>query len=188
MWNRLTCVTPADPVVDVAAAKEHLRVDHPDQDDMIEALVAAAQATIEGPTGIGVAIGPSSWRLSLDAFPAEIRIPLGPVRAISAITYVDASGGVQTLDAANYTADLDARPARIAPAFGKAWPATRETLGAVKILFSAGPDVPAKDLVHAIKLLVGHYYANPEAVAANTLMKLPLGVEALLARHAAPAI
>jgi uncharacterized phiE125 gp8 family phage protein len=201
MWRNLVCVTPGAQVLSLDDAKAHLRVTHTDHDALITALIASAQAYIEGPRGVGQALADSTWRLSLDTWPGlnpsmipwpasgwatsqtPIRIPLTPVTSITSITYVDQAGVTQTLNPSQYLADIDTRPARIAPAYGVNWPLIRDQLGAIKITFKAGPASPPADLVNAMKLLIGHWYDNPNAMVSKDLMNAPHSVEAILSRH-----
>jgi uncharacterized phiE125 gp8 family phage protein len=186
-WTRLTWTTPSASIITVAELKSHLRVDFDDDDDLMSDLVVAAQAHIEGPEGIGLALAPSTWRLSLDGFPSDqvIAIPLGPVTAVTGITYLDASGAHQTLDLANVRIDLDGRPARITPALDKAWPETADLVGAVKVTFTAGPASPDPALKRAVLMLAAHWYAHPSATAPGQVPEIPLGVAAILARKGA---
>ena len=201
MWRQLVCTTAGSKVVTLDTAKAHLRVTHTDHDALISDLIDAAQAFIDGPNGIGYVLSPSTWRLSLDTWPGvglnaipwpvsgwatsqtPVRIPLTPVTAITSITYVDQSGTIQTLDPAKYVTDLDARPARIAPAYGQTWPLIRDQIGAIKITFTAGAAAPPSDLVAAMKLLIGHWYENPNAAFSKDSVEMPLGVRALLAAY-----
>ena len=70
------------------------------------------------------------------AWPHEILLP--PLTSVSAITYVDTDGVTQTLASIEYQVDAISQPARIAPAYSKYWPATREQNNAVKVRFVAG--------------------------------------------------
>jgi uncharacterized phiE125 gp8 family phage protein len=182
-WDRLKLVTPpaADPIT-VAAFKEHARIDHADEDDRIEAYIKAATALVDGPHGIGVAMVTQTWRLTLDGFPCQnFAMPLGPVRSISSITYVDTAGTTQTLAAEAYTLLTDADPEILSPVYGTTWPACRAVPGAFKITFSAGfgdpADVPA-DLRQAVYMMAAHWYHDREGRAEEAP-----GVCALLDRH-----
>ncbi|OLS51863.1 head-tail connector protein [Rhodovulum sulfidophilum] len=54
---------PSAPVVSLEDAKMHLRIDHADQDAMIEGLVLAATAHLDGWRGVlGRAIMPQVWQ------------------------------------------------------------------------------------------------------------------------------
>lgn len=177
-WTRLRRLTPPDPIITLAQAKAHLNVFHDDDDDLVEGLIEAATAAIDGPAGIGVALGDQTWRMSLDAFPGGvIRIPLNPVSEIISIT-VEGSD----FDDDDWLADLDQTPAVIYPAVGS-WPCLSPQPGRIKITFKAGSDSPPRDLLQAALLLIGHWFANREGASEKPLREVPLAVESILARH-----
>jgi len=182
-WSRLVrTVEPAAPVISLAEAKRHLRVLHDDDDDDITELVEVATAAIEGPNGIGVALTPQTWRLSLDHFPCEIVIPLGPVTSISSIAYTGVDGNSATVS--TWRADLDQQPVRVWPARDAVWPSLLCEPGAVKVTFVCGHTATPADLKAAIKLLVGHFYEHREAVTTDLkAVDLPMGVDAILNRY-----
>ncbi len=196
-WTRLVCTVPADgPAVSLDEAKRHLRVFHEDDDTDIEGMVAAAQGAIEGPTGIGIVLKPQTWRLSLDSFyevqgshrnqprrHGEIVVPLGPVTALTSVTYRDANGVDQPITGVRY--DISESPMRIWPARDTAWPLVYCEPGAVKVTFECGFAELPQDLRWAILLLVGHYYENREAITTDVkgLAEIPLGVSSILERY-----
>ncbi len=180
-WHQLTrATTSANTIVTLSEAKAQLRITHTDDDDYITRLIKVAQAQIDGPDGAGLAVVRSQWRLSLDAFPSAIRLPLNPVRSIVSITVDD--GTVRTLSPTAYTVDLDRSPAVITPAYGTSWPTTRAIPGAIKVTFEAGYDETPEDLKQAALLLISHYYEHRDAVA-DKAVELPFGVSAILNRY-----
>lgn len=183
IWSRLVrTVAPAAPVITLVQAKAHLRVDFADDDDLITELVEVATAFIEGPNGIGIALMPQTWRLSLDWFPyPEIVIPLGPVTAISSIAYTDSAGAPQSI--ATWRVDLDSNPCRIWPARDTSWPLIMWEPGAIKVTFVCGYATVPSDLKAAVKLIVGHLYEHRESVTDLTANELPMGVSAILERY-----
>lgn len=182
-WTRLVrTVPPASPVVSLPEAKRHLRVFHDDDDADIQAMVAAAEAAIEGPYGIGIALSPQTWRLSLDHFPCEIIVPLGPITSVTSVSYTDANGTPVSVTGLRF--DLDSSPLRIWPARDTAWPETYCEPGAVKITFVCGYATLPQDLRWAILLLVGHFYEHREAVTTDIkAIDLPMGVASILERY-----
>ncbi|MBB2819001.1 head-tail connector protein [Rhizobium phaseoli] len=182
-WTRLVrTVAPASPVVSLEEAKRHLRVLHDDDNADIEAFIAAAIAAIEGPNGIGIALSPQTWRMSLDHFPCEIVIPLGPVTAVTSVAYTDAAGSPATVSGLRY--DLDSSPLRIWPARDTTWPTIYCEPGAVKVTFVCGYATLPPDLRAAILLLVGHFYERREAVTTDLkAVDLPMGVSSILERY-----
>jgi uncharacterized phiE125 gp8 family phage protein len=179
-WSRLARVEgPQTLALSLEAAKAHLNLQGiDDHDAAVQGFIADAIAAVEGPDGIGVCLITQTWRLSLDAWPREIRIPLGPVQSVEAITYLDPAGDAQTLAADQYAYDADRRPFRILPAEGVTWPSLKAALGVVKVRFKAGygdaADAIPGNLIGALKLIVGHRFehrgddvadAIPQAVA-----------------------
>ncbi len=181
-WTRLVrTVAPAGPTVTLAEAKRHLRVFHDDDDADITSIVAAAEAVIEGPNGIGIALLQQTWRLSLDRFPCEIIVPLGPVNGVTSVTYRDSDGVEQAVSGLRY--DVDQQPFRIWPARNTSWPSVNCESGGVKVTFECGHELLPQDLRWALLLLVGHFYENREAIADTSLAELPMGVASILERY-----
>lgn len=182
-WTRLVrTVAPASPVVSLAEAKRHLRVLHDDDDADIEMMVGAATAAIEGPNGVGIALSPQTWRLSLDHFPCEIVVPLWPVSSVTSVTYRDSAGVEQSVSGVRY--DIDENPLRIWPPRDAAWPSSYCEPGAVKVLFECGFETLPADLRAAILLLVGHLYEHREAVTTDLkAIELPIGISSILERY-----
>lgn len=182
MSIRITSQPSIEPV-SRDEAKTHVRYEDSDCDDEIELLVQAARQQIEQ----------WEWRshitqtieLTLDLFPSDvIYVPRPPLQSVTQIQYVDSDGETQTLDAADYQVDTASEPGRIKPAYGEAWPSTRDQLAAVTVTYKAGygddaADVPERTK-HAIKLLLGHLWRNREAVGAGRLTEVPLTIGALL--------
>lgn len=175
---------PASLPVTVAEAKAHLRVDHNDEDEKIEALISAATSYLDGRSGVlHRCIVAQTWELTLDEFPTEeIEIPLGPVQSVTAVTYVDLSGATQTVSLTDYYVDVTSPTAWIVPQIE--WPNTMQAANAVAVSFVAGTSVssvPAA-IKHAILLLVGHWFDNRNAVnVGNISSSLPFTVDALIA-------
>ncbi len=178
-----------DAVITLEDAKLFLRVTADDEDDWIELLIGQATEFIENACNIQLMEAEYEWRL--DGFKDDtIKLPRGPVISVDEITYIDTNGDEQTLDAGLYDVDVYDPTGRIAPAYGQSWPDTRIQMNAVCVAYTAGyvdiSDVPeiAKG---AIRLLIGHWYRNREAMLTGTISKeIELGVQRLkwmLRRH-----
>ena len=183
-----------DRPVSVAEAKEHLRVvDTTDDDAYIGALIDAATTWCEDYCDRTFA--DKQYTVAFDDFfGTRIELPRPPVRlnAVSSgatvtISYVDTGGATQTLTWAQsgtqqFRLDRDHVPALVYPLYLEVWPSVRLDDKSVQITYLAGyggsanVPTPAK---HAIKMLVGHWYLNREAVG-NAWQNVPLGVPALL--------
>jgi uncharacterized phiE125 gp8 family phage protein len=169
---------PATVPLSLREVKEHCRVDADDSDQLLVALIAAAVQHIDGPTGtLGRAITPQTWDLRLGWFPAEITLPLPPLRSVDQITYVDSDGATQTLSSSVYKVvglGDEGRRAAIVEAHDQTWPTTRAVPEAVTVRFTAGYTTVPEPIKQAMKLMVGHWFDNPGAPA-------PEAVAALLA-------
>ncbi|MEM1421825.1 MAG: head-tail connector protein [Pseudomonadota bacterium] len=181
-------ITPAaaEPVT-LAEAKAHLRVDHGDEDGLIEALISAARADIETRTRHRFIT--QTVRLTMSGFPCRIRIPLWPVNSVIQVAYRDEADAEIVLDPGAYTLIKDRRPREVGPAYGHTWPIPRPHWNSVTmdVVVGHGDDGAAAppDLIAAIKLTLGHLYENREdLVAGVTVQPLSRGAEALLTPHA----
>ena len=156
----------------IEQAKRHLREDlvDPDNDADIGSLITAARLDAE--FRLQRTLITSTWRHTLDAFPSlctgyqdgAIRLPMGSTIAVTSVQYVDQAGTLQTLAADQYLIDASGDVARITPAYGLSWPATRDQPGAVQVTYTAGygstaASVPAP-IVSWIKLAVSDLYGQ----------------------------
>ena len=175
---------PAIEPVSTADAKTHLRITHSDDDTYIAALVAAARKYAEANTRR--AFIDQTWEYTADCFPSEIRLIPGPLDSVTYIKYYDGDGSLQTLSSSAYQVDTADSVGLVKEAYGYSWPVVRDDLyNGVQVRFVAGygtlaTDVPAH-VVHAIKILVSHWYEAREPVVMGTIVSpVPMSVEALL--------
>lgn len=167
----VSVITPPAPILDLAAAKKHLRVDaaNADEDDLIVALVAAATSWIDGPSGwLGRAIGLQTLEARFDYLACEfVALPYGPVVSpIVSFKYLDGDGVEQTLPTSVYQLLTDDRIALLS---GQSWPSLYTDAQAVRIRYQAGyPTVPAA-IKAAVLLMVGFLYAAREAPSGDVL-------------------
>jgi hypothetical protein len=106
----------------------------------------------------------------------------GSVAAV-AVKYFDTGGTDQTLASSAYFAALGKIPAELRARL--AWPATQARPDAVRITYTLSPmDGGDLEMIrHAIRLIVGNWYANREAAvvdARGTPTELPIAVTWLL--------
>ena len=160
-------------------------------DAELHALITAARDHAEQVTGRRFLA--QDWVERFDAFPDDgiLRLSLAPLASVSSVQYVAADGVLSTLDPSAYSVESGTLLGRVLRAYGTSWPATRDEPGAVRVTYavgygSAAADVPAS-IRHAVKLLIGHFYANREAVITGTIASAtPLAVESLLAAYRIP--
>lgn len=178
-------------IVSLDEAKLHLGMaDDDSQDDLIAGLIEAAQDHIENYTG--QMLSRRTVVQAFDRFDGELRLHAWPIAepAVASIDYLDGAGTDQSFTAFRLAAL--ARPARLVPAPGASWPTAAATPGAVRVAVQAGyarrDDVP-KALRQAMLLLIGHWFANREAVnVGSSVIALPFAVEALAHPHRMPVI
>lgn len=134
---------PGEEPVTLAEAKAWCRIDVPDEDALVSALIAAARLQVEGLTGR--ALVSQTWRLT--TCPAGRLVVLPVIPAIALVAAPD--GAVLQADAV-----LLAAP----------------TSEAVSIDYTAGygasADVPS-DLKQAVLMLVAYWYENRDALTAT---------------------
>lgn len=154
---------PASEPVSLVEAKAHLRVVGADDDALITSLISAARQSAESMTGR--ALMPQTWELALDEFGDEIRLPMPPLVSVTSVQYTDADGATQTLAISGYHVDDYSAPARLLPAYGTSWPATRAQANAIRIQYQAGYANSAA-VPHEVKqwmlLRIGMLYENRE--------------------------
>lgn len=163
-------------------ARQHLRItpDDTDQDDSILALVRAAERHVE--RELGMPIMRQTRATHLNCFPCgPIWLGTGADLNVESVAYISSAGVSTTLPDTNFYLDAVSRPAAIYPV--TSWPSVTVRPSAVVVTWSAGyADTAAvpDDLRHALRLLIGHYDLNREAVVAGAMIELPLAVDALL--------
>ena len=180
---------PASKIWDLAMLKQHLRVQHSAEDDLIGAYADAAEYQLDGAGGhLQRALITQTWR---DAWTDVSDIGIlryAPVVSVESVKILLADGSEHTVDPADYYVisepkghrlhvprdvmtglDASLRPDRIRCEYVAGYGATADK-------------VPTP-LLQAHRLLVAHYYENREAVQhvqAGSFQELPMGVRALL--------
>lgn len=194
MHRPVLITPPALQPVTLAEAKLHLRVDHNDEDTLIESLIRAATEHLDGWTGIlGRCLVEQVWRQDHDRFARQMIIPLGPVIAVQSITWRDPTGQLSTVPSGSYDLRTDEAGNAVIRFDGDyVFPTNLHESRAVAINFKAGYETKPGPLATstvpdplkvAILLLVGHWYQNREAVSPAGMASLPFAVEALIAPY-----
>lgn len=173
--------------------RAHLRLDHHDDDALIEDYIRAARVHLEDIANIVVM--QQTWEMVLPCFQSEITIRKRPIpwevdlgsglaSSILSVKYTDSAGVLQTVPTADYQVDCGFL-ARIRPGPGLFWPISRlNDINAVVVRFVAGygttPDDVNPAVMAAMRLHIGHLYEHRESVANGNLVNMPMGYEALL--------
>lgn len=162
----LLVTPPASEPVSRADAKLHLRVDHGDEDTLIDTLIAAARLYVE--LRLRRVLVTQGWRLFLDSWPSSgtIELPLRPLSSVDGIVIYDLDGTPVTVPATDYLVDLVSDPPRIALRGNRPRPGL--AVNGIEVDLTAGygapADVPAP-IRTAILQLVAHWYERREPVA-----------------------
>jgi uncharacterized phiE125 gp8 family phage protein len=194
-------VSPPDVLpLSLDEVKLHCRVDGDDEDDLLNALIAAAVGFLDGRSGIlGRCMISQTWRERFDPWSPDRRhlhgdrywpgydvlpLSLAPVIEISSVTYADVSGVEQTIDPASYSLEVDSLGPRVRFARGYSFPAMGWDGAPLSVTYVAGygedPDDVPSALRQAMKLLIGDWYLNRETMVEGRLAQLPFAVDALL--------
>jgi uncharacterized phiE125 gp8 family phage protein len=187
-------VTSTPPsALPVAEFRRHLRMgtgfgEDSLQDSVLEDLLKAAIAAVEGRTGKALLTRRFAWSLTGWRDAGSQRLPVAPVSAIHALKLVTAGGSETVVAPSGYRLERDAHAPAL-QASGLALPSV-PTGGTAEIEFDAGygptwDKVPA-DLGHAVLLLAGHYYEHRHDVSGEGLGLVPFGVGALIERYRGP--
>jgi uncharacterized phiE125 gp8 family phage protein len=182
----VTVITPpAEEPISLAAAKDHLRVDHEADDGLIGALITAVRDFAEefqNRTYVTQVL-----ELSLDAWPDKpvIQLPRAPLQDVVSVTYRDYTGAESEWARDNYQVDPRSTPGRLALAYGRSWPSvTLPRIAGITIRYTAGygaaDQVPEK-FKRAMLLIIGHLYEHREEVNIGNIVNLvPMAGQAML--------
>lgn len=155
--------------VDLALAKQHLRVTNTAEDTLIAQYLAAAISWVENHTGKLL----TRRAVAQDevAFTAYLSLHFGPDPETITVDYTDTDDAPQTI------ADAKLVGGRLYPAID--WPRTADNTPVV-VNYTAGYETTPADLDSAVLLLVGHFFANREAVVVGMgSATVEMAVEAL---------
>lgn len=174
MFTLVRTTAPAVAPISLAEAKAQTRVDHNDEDQLIQHYIDAATSLLDGPAGLlGRCLVTQSWQMKIDALTGPVLLPF-PDITIDGAVFTDTAGGTLAYDLA-----LQDQRLLLRPSSGHGRP--------VEIAFTAGygaaADVPAA-IRQAMLLLIGQWYDNREAVTVGAAgSPMPMAVDALLAPY-----
>lgn len=182
--SSILLIAPAAEPLSLSEAKAFLRVEHGDDDDVIGALISASRIHIEAQTRR--ALITQDWRITLDAWPGDGRLPArpAPLRELTAARVYDSGGVAHAIDLQSFIVDVAASELAFAP---WALPSPGRLAAGIELDVVAGygdaaANVP-EPLRQAIRLLIAHWYENRGLAAVGTVTILPTTVAALIAPY-----
>jgi len=180
---------PVVPFLTTTEAKQHLAVDHSDDDELISAYVQAATDMVDAEWGeLGRALITQRWRHTMPSLGgSRIVLLVPPVQQVTHFEYYDADNILQSFPADGYRLTVNSEDAYIDLADGYSWPDTYDRPDAVQIQYDTGygdtaADVPA-GIIQAVKLLVSHWYEMRSAASETGMGQVPYGVRYLLSKY-----
>jgi uncharacterized phiE125 gp8 family phage protein len=160
----LACTVPAyDTAVGLQGIKDHLRIDHSEEDAKLLDLIGMAQQYIEDVTARQFVT--ATFQQRFRQWPDRIYLARSPVQAVSSIQYYDTAGTLQTLAASSYVVETDAQPGVVELAVNATWPSVQDREGAIIVTFTAGELTPATFSAATNQATVyGRTFSNSNAV------------------------
>lgn len=170
----------SEPIT-TSEAKTHLRVTVSDEDTYIDTLIKAARIACEN--FCDRAFLSQTWVATFGGTDeCKIRLPRAPLISVTSVQYRDTvDGTLQTASSSTYEVNTDASPGVIKFDTVPDFDASKEN--PIRITFVAGYSALPSPIVHAIKLMIGHFYQHRSDVVNLLELKpdqLPNGVKFLL--------
>ena len=184
-------VTPADaPLLTRDEAKLQCRVELDDtfEDDLIDGLIRAATAYLDGYSGVlGRCLINQVWRVRFDSWATCMRLPFPDVSTV-VVKWLDDDDVETTVDVWDREVHADHIGAYVRFADGYSPPVGVATVQGWALEATAGYGASAAAVPQAIRqaalLMVGSWYINREAVnVGNIVTPMPFAAEMLLAPY-----
>lgn len=140
--NESLIVPAAAEPISLDTAKDHLRFELDNENELIRDLIRTATQHVEDYTRRDLV--QKRYRLTSPYFPRRFVLPRIPTRSISSIRYIDQSNVLQTLSPSLYQTQLHTMSrAIVEPAYSETWPTLRlDTLDAVQLEYTSGYMAP----------------------------------------------
>ena len=170
---------PSNYPITVAQIREHLNIDHYDDDKLLEIYLAQAIDYCQRKTGIQ--IGTQTWTIYGDTWCDVVMLYYQPVTDVLINYYAEGGDTMQMLDPALYVVDTKSYPATITYTDFENLPPLDDRPNNVECRVTTGyTSTLSKTLESAIYLMTGHLYERREATSPIQIYTVPLGVEEML--------
>jgi len=166
----LELITPpaVEPLM-LAEVKDMLKIEHGEEDALLDRLIRVARQRCEQATGR--AMISQGWRLWLDRWPGPVvELPNAPLLAVTAVATIGAGDAEEAVPVGLYTVDTARAPGRIIRRSGAGWPAPGRRYNGIRIDYQAGHGLGWNDVPEALRQgmlhMVAHLYEGREEASA----------------------
>lgn len=159
-------VEPDTPILSLDKMKEHLTVEHDEDNELIKDFIYSACEYVSSKAR--ASFQNRTLECTIYEPDAKVRLPYGPVIQMQAVKVLDAAGN-----------EFAAKAIQQGDVVVNLTPGVMS----MTITYTAGMDKVPHTVIQAIKMLVAHWYENREATVDYSLQQTPFAVEALLANH-----
>ncbi|MCH8347366.1 MAG: phage head-tail connector protein [Proteobacteria bacterium] len=193
--NPTLVTAPSVEPVTLAEAKEHLKIDHADEDTYITNLITAARRFCEKYTRL--ALIEQTWKWTFDHWPGImdvcdetlpltlrggdvrfVEVPVTPLISVTSITTYDDQDTATVWAASNYY--TSSPQGRIYRRTGASWPSSGRAGDGIEFVFKAGFGTAASDvptpLRQGLLQLIAHLYENRVAAGDTSSFSVPFSV------------
>lgn len=174
---------PAIEPVSLSEAKDFLRILTADEDELLGTLITAARLMIEAASGR--LLIEQGWRIALDAWPqgGEIRLPLSPVRSLTAARVFPATGPAEAVAPSSLTLVEGSDPPLIAIVGPVSSPGRARAAIEIDLVagFGATRDTVPAPLRQAVLRLACRWFEHRGDVVSRDAARLPAEIAALVA-------
>lgn len=183
-------VAPTTTAITLNDAKSHLNVSSTADDALITSQIKAATQLLENKcsrcfvTQTRV-LKADTFFDSRYSYCNRLYPVRSPLKSVTSIAYLDENGASTTLPSSDYVVSTGDQPGFVAPSYNATWPDVYAQPNSVTITYVAGHSTVSsgvpENVKQAVRMVVGHWYRNREAVLTGTISKeIEIGVDSLL--------
>lgn len=160
MMHPIHTITPIDPrpeFISLIRAKEHLKIDFDDENDLINIIIEAAIEACEN--YMGICIFPKTVVLKMKEFAPSVAVNYSPIKKDTvAVSYKNTLGNSRPFDDYVFTESFGQKPKFFH--IGDSFPDLENKYDAVQITYEAGiaPGELPKAIEQAILLTISDFY------------------------------
>lgn len=187
-WSSAVLIAePGEEPISVDQAKEFVSIDADVEefDALLSSFIEAARGHVEAVTSTRLV--EQTIELQADEWSDLLALPIGPVSEVVSISYEDALGVAQSVDANAYELTGAGLARGIRTKVGHGWPhGIRHAVGVIRVRLTVGYESLPAPIKAALLLMVSDQFAFRESgvVGASTSdMKSSMQVNALLGNH-----